>query len=461
METAKEIVILPEIQNMLFPLKEEEMKALEESILKEGIRDPIVVWPQDGKYILIDGHNRYAIAQKYGLDFKIIEKNFKDLDEAREWIDLNQLGRRNLTDEARTIVLGRIYERARKRDENNRILISIEKKEKEKDINSLFDSPEKVGRQIVDHIEGNSIDINATESEDKTEESEVSNNQMSEEKINTRTSEVLAEMVGVSGRSVLRAAEFSRLFDRIKEKNPKVADRILRGEIVGAKSFLPPMAKKNEELFWKVIEKLEDPSIIRVDEALKLVKRENREQMIQKQVEDINNGRVIAPEGNFDVIVVDPPWPYGTEYDSEGRRAASPYPEMSLEEIKSIELPASDNCVLFLWTTHKFMRYSFDILDHWGFRDVAIITWVKDRIGLGTWLRSQSEFCIMAVKGKPIVNLTNQSTVIYGPLREHSRKPDEFYAMVDSLCIGRKLDYFAREKREGWEIFGTEVFKNE
>ena len=67
----------------------------------------------------------------------------------------------------------------------------------------------------------------------------------------------------------------------------------------------------------------------------------------------------------------------------------------------------------------------------------------------------------MAVKGKPIVNLTNQSTVIYGPLREHSRKPDEFYAMVDSLCIGRKLDYFAREKREGWEIFGTEVFKNE
>jgi N6-adenosine-specific RNA methylase IME4 len=188
-------------------------------------------------------------------------------------------------------------------------------------------------------------------------------------------------------------------------------------------------------------------------EATKLIKKEKR----QKEIEDINTGKAILPEGKFEVIVVDPPWPYGTKYDPDGRRAANPYPEMDIEEIKNIELPISDNCVLWLWTTHKFMRYSFEILDTWGFRDVAILTWVKDRMGLGTWLRSQSEFCIMAIRGEPIVNLTNQTTVINGAMREHSRKPDEFYAMVSELCPGRKLDYFSRETRETWETFGNET----
>lgn len=186
-------------------------------------------------------------------------------------------------------------------------------------------------------------------------------------------------------------------------------------------------------------------------------KKELRSRDIQKQVEQIEQEAITKPTGLFDVIVIDPPWPYGTEYDPNGRRAANPYPEMSLEQIKSIELPAKDDCVLWLWTTHKFMRYSFEILDTWGFRDVAILTWAKDRMGLGTWLRSQSEFCIMAVRGKPIVTLTNQTTVINGPLREHSRKPDEFYAMVNDLCHGEKLDYFSREKRAGWYQFGNET----
>ena len=129
---------------------------------------------------------------------------------------------------------------------------------------------------------------------------------------------------------------------------------------------------------------------------------------------------------------------------------------MNLEAIGNIDLPAAPDCVLWLWTTHKFMRHSFEILDTWGFRDVAIVAWVKNRMGLGQWLRSQCEFCIMAAKGSPQVSLSNQTTVIHGDVREHSRKPDEFYAMVDTLCQGRKLDWFSREKREGWEQYGDE-----
>jgi len=190
-------------------------------------------------------------------------------------------------------------------------------------------------------------------------------------------------------------------------------------------------------------------------------RKEDRIADIQRQAAAIAESEPEVPAGPFHVISIDPPWPYGTQYDPNGRRAANPYPEMSLEEIEALQLPAADDCVLWLWTTHKFMRDSFKLLDTWGFRDVAIVTWAKDRMGLGSWLRSQSEFCIMAVKGKPPVRLTNQTTIIDGPLREHSRKPDSFYELVNSLCVGAKLDYFSREKREGWAQVGntTDLFE--
>ena len=193
-------------------------------------------------------------------------------------------------------------------------------------------------------------------------------------------------------------------------------------------------------------------------------KKAERELQVKQQEAAIAQGTVEYPDGLFHVISIDPPWPYdegrsAKTYDPNGRRAANPYPEMSLAEIQALKIPAADDCVLWLWTTHKFMRHSFALLDAWGFQDKAILTWVKDRMGLGSWLRSQSEFCIMAVKGRPVINLTNQTTVLNGPLREHSRKPDEFYEMVEALCPGRKLDFFSREGRDGWFQFGNDLEK--
>jgi len=179
----------------------------------------------------------------------------------------------------------------------------------------------------------------------------------------------------------------------------------------------------------------------------------------EQVIESVNTKNIKTIPEKFDVVVIDPPWPYGTEYDEETRRIGSPYPEMSLEEITNIDIPAKDDCVLWLWTTHKFMRESFKILDKWGFTDKVILTWVKNRMGMGSWLRSKSEFCIMAIKGNPIITLTNQTTILNADVREHSRKPDEFYKMVDSLCVGIKLDYFSREKRDGWYQYGNETNK--
>jgi len=93
-----ELKILPEIEENLFPLQPEELKFLEESILAEGVRDALVVWPKDGELILVDGHNRYRIAKKHNIPFEIKEKKFDSIDEVKVWIINNQLGRRNLPD---------------------------------------------------------------------------------------------------------------------------------------------------------------------------------------------------------------------------------------------------------------------------------------------------------------------------------------------------------------------------
>lgn len=265
-----------------------------------------------------------------------------------------------------------------------------------------------------------------------------------------KTTEDIAKEVGLSKRSAQQRTQIAR------DIVPAVKELIRDTPIADSTTQLLELARMKEDQQLEIAKLVIDGDTT-VEDAKKQIKQAERDKQIQEQIKEIEQNDFTPPTQKYDVVVIDPPWPYGTEYDPNGRRAASPYPEMSLDEIKAIELPASDDCVLWFWTTHKFMRYSFDILDTWGFRDVAIVTWMKDRMGLGTYLRSQSEFCIMAIKGRPTINLTNQTTIINGKLKEHSRKPDEFYEMVNSLCVGYKLDYFSREKRSGWDQYGNDT----
>jgi N6-adenosine-specific RNA methylase IME4 len=189
------------------------------------------------------------------------------------------------------------------------------------------------------------------------------------------------------------------------------------------------------------------------------VKKEQRAEKIATRREQIEKEAIEKPEGNFDVIVIDPPWDYGTDdkYNPEGFRGTCPYPTMSLEEIKAIKLPAKEDCVLWLWTTNKFLLEMKPLLEEWGFELKSILTWDKEHIAIGSWLRSQTEHCILAIKGKPFFHNTKYGTLLREKRSTHSKKPDSFYKMVDEICAGKKLDYFARNKREGWEVYGDEV----
>ena len=164
---------------------------------------------------------------------------------------------------------------------------------------------------------------------------------------------------------------------------------------------------------------------------------------------------VVAPDGPFDVIVIDPPWDYGNPYAAEGDRSPPPYPRMSLEEIQAIDFKPKEDAILWLWTTNGFLHEAFHLIETWGFEYKGCLTWTKDKMGLGRWLRNQTEHCLLAVKGKPVIDLTNQTTILNAPNRGHSVKPVELYDMVDTYCFGSKVDWFARTERPGWATFGT------
>jgi N6-adenosine-specific RNA methylase IME4 len=200
-------------------------------------------------------------------------------------------------------------------------------------------------------------------------------------------------------------------------------------------------------------------------EIKKEEKKAERIELIEQQIEDIEQGKLPELKGLFNVISVDPPWPYEAEskkttsFDSVGRRVANPYPEMSITDIKKIKMPLMEDSVVLLWTTHKFLPDAFEILKEWGMDYKATLVWNKEKIGMGAWFRMQCEFCLVGIKGKPYWENTTFRDILNEPRREHSRKPDSFFNMIETITKGRRLEYFSREKRDGWEVFGNDINK--
>lgn len=374
--------IKEEFKNLISPLSNDEFKQLETSCIEDGIRDAILTWND----FIIDGHNRFKIAKQWNLEYKTESKYFKDEEAVKEWMILNQFGRRNLSQYQRsllTLELKHIYTARAKENQKG-----------------------GQGGVLLPHnyAEANPID----------------------------TRKELSNIANVSHETIRRV-------EKIQEKaTPELKEKLV-----------------NEE--------------ISINAAFKEIKKEERKEerieVIQQQILDIEQGELPELEGLFDVISIDPPWPYEgeskkvTSFDSVGRRSANPYPEMSTNEIKEIELPLMENSVVLLWTTHKFLPDAFEILKEWGLDYKATLVWNKQKIGMGAWFRMQCEFCLVGIKGKPYWENTTFRDIFEEPRREHSRKPDLFFEMIEKITLGRRLEYFSREKRNGWEVFGNDINK--
>ena len=209
---------------------------------------------------------------------------------------------------------------------------------------------------------------------------------------------------------------------------------------------------------------------VSINQVYQDIKKEEKKTERLNQIEEIKikieEENLTVENKKYHVIAIDPPWNYkekggfsSEDYDSKSNRGAVDYPTMNLEQIKKIELPEAEDCVLFLWTTHSFLKDSFEILENWGYNYKATLVWDKVKMGLGRTIRMQVEFCLIAIKGNPIINGSSERDIITEARREHSRKPEAFYEMVDRMCIGNKLDYFSRNNRINWEHYGAEKGK--
>ena len=418
-----------EFKSLIPPLTQEEYKGLEESLLKEGCRDALVLWGDT----LIDGHNRYEICTRHNIPFTTVKKDFENRDSVILWMIDTQFSRRNLSAPDRILLAQKkapILERMAREKQLKTLKQNADRVVNNDKTELRQPEPTKPIEQAAKNrfIQMDKTDISeqpkttAPEKPKAVEPPKPVIEKKPEPPKPIHTQKEVAKIAGVSSGTVAR-------FEQVQKKKPEMIDSIRKGEIS-------------------------------INQAYQTVKKEERKELIQKQVEEIEKGNIEKPDGLFDVIAIDPPWNYGTAFDSAGRRVANPYPEMTQQQLKELEIPAKENCVMFLWTTHKFIWDAKELLDNWGFTYRSMLVWDKEKIGMGDLIRMQCEFCLIGIKGKPIFK-DNHSTrdIIREPRREHSRKPDAFYSLVDDLCVGRKLDFFSREQREGWCCFGNDTEK--
>jgi N6-adenosine-specific RNA methylase IME4 len=172
----------------------------------------------------------------------------------------------------------------------------------------------------------------------------------------------------------------------------------------------------------------------------------------------------------FGTILADPPWRFSnrTGKMAPEHRRLRRYPTMSLEEI--MELPvariAKPTSHLYLWVPNALLQEGLEVMRRWGFIYKTNIVWSKirkdggpDGRGVGFYFRNVTELCLFGVRGslRTAAAGRRQVNFIATQKREHSRKPDELYPIIEACSPGPFIELFARQIRNGWVAWGNEI----
>jgi len=173
----------------------------------------------------------------------------------------------------------------------------------------------------------------------------------------------------------------------------------------------------------------------------------------------------------FATVLADPPWQFQNRTGKmapEHKRLAR-YPTMTLQEIKDlpVEALAEDTAHLYLWVPNALLAEGLQVMDNWGFTYKTNMIWYKirkdggpDRRGVGFYFRNVTEMILFGVRGKGARTLKRgrtQENIISSRKREHSRKPDEQYEIIEACSWGPRIELFARGPREGWMSWGNQA----
>lgn len=391
-------------RSLIPPLGESERAQLEKNIVADGCRDPLVIWKRER--VLLDGHNRYEICTRRGIPFKTVEVELPDRDAAEDWIDANQLGRRNLTPDQTALLLGRRYNRAKKRIPN----------------------PHGAG--------GRSGKIVRDQSDPQQS-----------------TAERLGTEHGVGQATVKRAGQYAAAVDRVKSIDPEIESKVSAGTAPPRSSVV-----KAARLLDTAPDKAE--AVLRGEITAATAIREQKRTEIRRNLESVEARETKAARGVYDVVVIDPPWPMKKiERDVRPNQSEFDYPTMSEDELAGLTIPAADDCHVWLWTTHKFLPMAFRLLEAWGLKYVCTFVWHKpggfQPIGLPQY---NCEFALYARRGTPsFLDTKAFPTAFDAPRGAHSEKPEEFYDVVRRVTAGRRIDMFNRRRIDGFDTWGKEA----
>lgn len=179
-------------------------------------------------------------------------------------------------------------------------------------------------------------------------------------------------------------------------------------------------------------------------------------------------------------VVADPPWQFSDKLGKKG--AAAQYNVMSIDDIAAMNpMPpeCAQNSVLFLWRVSAMQEEALRVVRAWGYVPKSELIWdklarqrkpkknatpeePKPHFGMGRYVRQAHESCIIAVRGRAPVAVKNIRSRFSAHVREHSRKPEEFYEIVEALYpTAMRFELFARTPRFGWVQWGLESRKFE
>jgi len=175
-------------------------------------------------------------------------------------------------------------------------------------------------------------------------------------------------------------------------------------------------------------------------------------------------------KGRFGTILADPPWRFQnrTGKVAPEHRRLSRYQTMTIDEI--MELPVAQLAALrshlYLWVPNALLQEGLEVMKRWGFKYKTNIIWHKirkdggpDGRGVGFYFRNTTEIVLFGIKGKlrTLPPGRSQVNIVRSRKREHSRKPDELYDIIEACSPKPYLELFARGSREGWTQWGNEA----
>lgn len=157
----------------------------------------------------------------------------------------------------------------------------------------------------------------------------------------------------------------------------------------------------------------------------------------------------LPSDGRFNTVLADPPW----QYDNPKW-----YDRMTLDDIRDMPVDAATgpDAHLWLWTTNTHLRDALTVVDAWGFTYRSLLTWEKNRVGTGWWLRNKTEHLIFAAKSKALRRTPrSRVSILHAKWQPQNRKPDAQYDIIEELSPGPYLELFATKEHPGWEGFSA------